>query len=162
MDILNKPINSFSFEDVSSFCQQGHIEGIQLDYKRDLPPKGLAKHFAAFSNTRGGVMIIGVEEDKKSSKPATWKGVKNSGKLVDRIHQYASSVEPIPSYEVHVTNEKRGNVFILIRIFEGDRTPYYVQNDSNLWVRTGNIRNPIDIASPDYTEILCFHDFIHE
>jgi len=154
MDILNKPINSFSFEDISSFCKQGHIEGIQLDYKRDLPPKGLAKHFAAFSNTRGGVIIIGVEEDKKSSKLSAWKGIKNSGKLVDRIHQYASSVDPIPSYQVHTTNEKNGNTFILIRIFEGDRTPYYVQNDSNLWVRTGNIRNPIDIASPDYTEIL--------
>lgn len=154
MDILNKPINSFSFEDISFFCQQGHIEGIQLDYKQELPSKGLAKHFSAFSNTRGGVIIIGVKEDKKTGKPAAWNGVKNEGKLVDRIHQYASSLESIPSYDVHTTNEKNGNVFILIRIFEGDRTPYYVHNDANLWVRTGSISNSIDIASPDYAEIL--------
>lgn len=154
MEILNKPINKFSFDDVSAFCQQGHIEGIQLDYKQQLPLKGLAKHFAAFSNTRGGVIIIGVEEDKKIGKPIAWNGIKNEGKLIDRIHQYASGVEPIPSYEVHITDENNGNVFLLIHIFEGDRTPYYVHNDSNLWVRTGNISNPIDIASPDYVEIL--------
>lgn len=154
MELLNKSISSFSFNDVVAFCKKGYTEGIQLDYKRELPPKGLAKHFAAFSNTRGGVIIVGVEEDKKTSKPTAWNGIRNEGKLIDRIHQIASNVEPIPSYEVHVTDKKNGNVFLLIRIFEGDRTPYYVQNDSNLWVRTGNIKSPIDIASPDYTEIL--------
>jgi len=81
-------------------------------------------------------------------------GVKNEGKIEDRIHQYASGIEPIPQYQIHTTDEKNGKVFVLIKIFEGDRTPYYVQNDANLWVRTGNISNPIDIASPDHTEIL--------
>lgn len=154
MDILNKPINTFSFEDIEKFCQEGHGEGIQLDYKKDLSKKGLAKHFAAFSNARGGIIIIGVEEDKKTSAPITWVGVKNEGKLEERVHQFASSVEPFPQYEVSITNEKNSNVFILIRIFEGDRTPYYVQNDSTLWIRTGNITSLIDKASPDETELL--------
>lgn len=154
MEILNKPINNFSFDDISNFCKQGYIEGYQLDYKKEISPKGLAKHFAAFSNTRGGVIIIGVEEDKKNGKPLVWEGIKDEGKIIDRIHQYASDVEPIPIYEVHQTNDKKGKVFILIHIHEGDRTPYYVQNDSNLWVRTGSISKPIDIASPDHIELL--------
>lgn len=154
MELLNKSISSFSFDDVVTFCKKGYPEGIQLDYKRELPLKGLAKHFAAFSNTRGGVIIVGVEEDKKTGKPIAWNGIKNEVKLIDRIHQIASNVEAIPFYEVHITDEKNRNIFLLIRIFEGDRTPYYVQNDPNLWVRTGNISKPIDIASPDYTEIL--------
>lgn len=153
MDILNKPINHFTFENVASFCKEGHVEGIQLDYKREIP-KDLAKHFASFSNTRGGVIIIGVEEDGKSSSPKDWDGVVNNGKLEERIHQFASNVQPIPSYEVHTTDEKNGKVFVLVRIFEGDRTPYYVQNDPNLWVRTGNISNPIEKASPEETELL--------
>lgn len=154
MRILNEPITSLSFTDVVAFCQQAHIEGIQLDYKRELPPKGLAKHFASFSNTRGGVIIIGVEEDPKTGKPIKWEGLPYDGKLADRIHQYASNVDPRPSYEVHITDNNNGNIFVLVRIFEGDRTPYYVQNDSNLYVRTGNITDPIDIASPDAAELL--------
>lgn len=153
MDILNKPIGSLNFDDVVAFCKEGHVEGIQLDYKREIP-KDIAKHFAAFSNTRGGVIIVGVEEDSKTSMPKACNGVDNEGKLVDRVHQFAANVEPLPSYEVHITNERGGKVFVLIRIFEGDRTPYYVQNDSNLWVRTGNISKLVERASPEEAELL--------
>jgi hypothetical protein len=154
MDILNKPINTFTFADVVTFCQEGHREGIQIDYKRDLPSGGLSKFFAAFSNTRGGVIIIGVEENRATGVPTAWVGVNNNAQSIERIHQWASNVEPLPSYDVHITDEQGGKVFILVRIFEGDRTPYYVQNDADLWVRTGNITSLVDKASPDQTELL--------
>jgi len=147
INLLNKPIDDFSFDDIISFCKERHAEGLQIDYKKEFPDKGLAKHFASFSNTRGGLIIVGVEEDDKGL-PIKWEGVKNEGKLIDRVHQNASNIDPIPNYETCITDEKNGRVFLLIRIFEGDQTPYYVQNDSNIWVRTGNISKPIDIASP--------------
>jgi len=136
MDILNKAIKSFGFEEVVDFCKEKHPEGIQIDYKKEFPKKGLSKHFAAFSNARGGVIIVGVDEDKRTSIPKSWSGIKNEGKLEERVHQFASNVKPIPAYELQTTDEKNGKVFLLIRIFEGDRTPYYVQNDANLWIRT--------------------------
>jgi hypothetical protein len=154
MNILNKPINTFKFEDIVAFCKEGIPEGIQIDYKREIPSKGLAKHFASFSNTRGGVIIVGVEEDKKSGVPSAWEGVVKDAKQIEKIHQGVSNVESIPSYEVHTTDEYNGKCFILIRINEGDKPPYYVQNDYNVWVRTGNVSNPIDIASPDWLELL--------
>lgn len=157
MKLLNQPIDEISFDDIVAFCKERHIEGIQIDYKKEFPDKGLAKHFAAFSNTRGGLIIVGVEEDAKGL-PVKWEGIKNEGKLIDRVHQFASNVDPIPDYETCVTDEKNGKIFLLIRIFEGDQTPYYVQNyvqnDSNIWVRTGSISKPIDIASPKTLEML--------
>jgi len=154
MKILNTPVRDLTFEDVVEFCKEKQVEGIQIDYKKDFPQKGLAKHFAAFSNTRGGIIIVGVEEDTKTGLPIKWEGITNEGKLEDRVHQFASNVEPLPDYDVHTTNEVDGKVFLLIRIFEGVKTPYYPQNDSNIWVRTGNISNSIDIASPEWTELL--------
>ena len=154
MNIFNRSIQDLQFDDIDVFCSEKKVEGIQLEYKKEFPRKGLAKLFASMSNTRGGLIILGIEEDEKIGIPKTWDGVKNDGKLIDRVHQYAAQVEPIPSYEVCTTDENNGNVFILIRIFEGDKTPYYVQNDANIWVRTGNITNPIDIASPDALELL--------
>jgi hypothetical protein len=153
MELLSRPINSFTFEDIVEFCRQGYIEGYQLDYKKELPSKGLAKHFAAFSNSRGGVIIIGVEEDK-TGKPAGDEGIAFDGKLVDKIHQYATSVDPRPLYDLHVTNVVKGKVFILVRIYEGDRTPYYVHNEANIYVRSGNITDPISLASPEAVELL--------
>lgn len=154
MKLLNTPLKDLNFEDVVDFCKEKEVEGVQVDYKKEFPQKGLAKHFASFSNTRGGIIIIGVEEDTKTGTPVKWVGVKNEGKLIDRVHQFAANVEPLPNYEVATTNEVKGKVFLLVRIFEGDITPYYVQNDSNIWVRTGNISNPVDIASPDALELL--------
>lgn len=154
MDILNKPIKDFTFANVVSFCQEGHREGLQIDYKRDLPSGGLAKFFSAFSNTRGGIIIIGVEEDRTTGIPTAWDGIDNNAQSIERVHQWASNVEPIPSYEVHATDEQGGKIFILIRIFEGDRTPYYVQNDPRIYIRTGNITPSVDLASPEAVELL--------
>jgi hypothetical protein len=154
MDILTKPIQSFKFEDIVAFCKENVPEGWQIDYKEDFPRNGFKKHFAAFSNTRGGVIIIGVKEDVKSGVPIAWEGVEKNAEQIRKIHQAAGNVEPIPSYEVFETNEVNGKCFVLIRINEGDKTPYYVQNDFNVWVRTGNISNPISIASPDGLELL--------
>lgn len=151
MKILNQPIATITFKDVVDFCQEGNVEGVQVDYKTQLPKRGLSKHFASFSNTRGGLIILGVAENS-SGKPEVFEGLKLDTKLVDQIHQFATSVEPRPSYDVSVTNEISGKSFILIRIYEGTETPYYVQNDPNIYIRTGNITDPIDIANPKVVE----------
>lgn len=149
MLVLNRAVSELTYEYIVSFCNEGHIEGIQLDYKYMLPAEGLAKHFAAFSNSRGGIIILGVEEDAKTGKPKTFEGLVLDNKVIEKIHQNAASVDPRPVYEVKETNEVSGKVFILVRIFEGDRCPYYKKNDSHLYVRTGNITDPIDQASPE-------------
>ncbi|MCX6706470.1 MAG: ATP-binding protein, partial [Candidatus Woesebacteria bacterium] len=134
-------------------CGEKNKEGIQLDYKRDLP-SNLPKHIVAFANTRGGIIIIGVEEDKKTGVPVKWEGIKSDAKLIEKIWQLISNITPLPGCEVWMTDSKADMSFILIRILEGSQTPYYAFNDSNLWVRTGNVSNPIDIASPDYAQLL--------
>jgi len=156
MKLLSMPIDKFSFDDIVEFCETKQVEGIQLDYKLNLTSKkdGLAKHFASFSNCRGGVIIIGVEEDERTGLPKSWNGIEVDGKLMERIHQYAANVDPIPDYEVVHTDAKNGKSFVLIRIYEGLNTPYYVHNDAHLYVRTGNITKLIDDASPDLIELL--------
>lgn len=154
MTILNKQVQDISFQDVVDFCLEKQVEGIEIDYKKELPAKGIAKHFASFSNTRGGIIIVGVEEDPSTGLPVKWEGVVNTGKLIDRVHQMATNVSPVPKYQVAVTKEQAGKVFLLVRIFEGDESPYYVQNDSNMYVRTGNITSLIDIASPEAQKLL--------
>jgi hypothetical protein len=154
MEILNKQIGNLSFKSIEEFCKEGHSENIQLDYKRDLSEKGLAKHFAAFSNSRGGIIIVGVEEDGDKGTPKRYAGIVNSEKLEDRVHQFAANVDPLPTYDIHITDEEAGKVFLLVRIYEGYNTPYYVLNDPNLYVRTGNITKLIDKASPEQAKIL--------
>lgn len=140
MNLLTKNIRDINFDDVVEFCKQQVLEGVQLDYKK-LIPKDLAKHFASFSNTQGGLIIIGVGEDAKGL-PTTRDGVANDNKLVDRVHQFAANVTPLPTYDVCLTDEQKGNVFVLVRIYEGAAAPYTTTNDPTVWIRNGNISTP--------------------
>lgn len=154
MNIFKDQIENKTYDEIANFCKEGNREGWQLDYKKELPKDGLQKYFAAFSNTRGGVVLLGVEEDRKTGVPVKWEGIDNIAKSIEKIHQWAAMVDPKPDYEVYASQEKSGKAFVVIRINEGIMTPYYVQNDPRVYVRTGNITPSIDIASPDMLELL--------
>lgn len=154
MNILNIGFDEITFEMVEEHCISGHPEGIQLDYKEEYPSKDLSKLISAFSNTRGGTIIVGVKENRQSGLPEKWIGIEQDAKIIERVHQQALSVTPLPKYHVRFTNIKDTKVFLILRVDEGDSTPYYVKNDSNIWTRTGNIRNPVEIATPEWQELL--------
>ncbi|HEY5268501.1 MAG TPA: ATP-binding protein [Candidatus Saccharimonadales bacterium] len=148
MDILNKPITSMSFADIVDFCKLKVIEGVSLEYKQDFP-KDLAKQFVTFSNTQGGLIIIGISEDPKTGLPEKWDGIDATTKPIDRVYQIAANVIPFPSFEVTTTDEVGGKVFVLIRVREGMAPPYVTNSDPTPWVRTGNISTPIGAANRD-------------
>lgn len=57
-----------TFQDVADFCAAEWEEGARLDYKRDIP-NDLPARVAAFANTLGGMIVLGVDVDRKSNKP---------------------------------------------------------------------------------------------
>lgn len=63
--LYTKPIEQITWDDIESFCQQKIAEGPYLDYK-ELFPKKLEKTIAAMANTLGGVILVGIKEDKQS------------------------------------------------------------------------------------------------
>src|SRR6266699_1845514 len=140
VNLLARNIHGITYSYVVEFCKQKVLESVQLDYKLNIP-KDLAKHFATFSNTQGGLIIIGVGEDVQGLQ-TTYGGVPNDSKLVDRVHQFAANVTPLPTYDVCTTDEQNGTVFLLVRIDEGAATPYTTLNDPTVWIRTGNVSTP--------------------
>ena len=154
MNILTEPLNNISYLDVKNFVKENHPEGVQLDYKELFPDKEkLSQLVAAFANTRGGLIIIGVGENRTNGRPTKADGI-DDGRHDEFVAQVLGNISPIPAYEFHKTDEQGGKVFVLIRIFEGSETPYYPHNDSNIWIRTGSIKKFVEIASPEHAELL--------
>jgi hypothetical protein len=148
MDLLAQPFDAITFQNVVDFCDQEIVENTELDYKQVIP-NGLAKHFAAMSNRYGGLIIVGVEEDSRTGKPSRYEGIADDGKQIDRVHQLANNVRPLPSYDVRATDEVSGKVFLLIRIHEGGAPPYTQVNDPTVYLRTGNITTPLRQADAE-------------
>lgn len=154
MDLLTKALTNLTFDDIVNFAKENHQEGVQLDYKEQFPDKDkLSQLVAAFANTRGGIIIVGIKENRDNGRPVKYEGI-DDGHHDEFVAQVIGNISPIPAFEFYKTSEQDGKVFVLVRIFEGDETPYYPHNDSNIWIRTGSIKKPVEIASPEHAELL--------
>ena len=66
-ELLKKRTENITFADVHSFCAEQRREGIRLEYKQRWTDKKrvgdqIAKEVSAFANTRGGLILVGVDE----------------------------------------------------------------------------------------------------
>ncbi len=87
-------------------------EGVKLDFKRDVREetlRDLSKDIAAFANTEGGHIIVGVSDDHDLI------GVDMNSDIIGRIYGEASSCRP--RVQVNVSEEKlRGKRLIVIEV----------------------------------------------
>ena len=140
-ELRAKPINDVTFADIIAFCETRERESIILDYKQELSGKNagkqVAKLAAAFSNTQGGLIIWGVEEEREGNlnlgvpipNPGGFNlGADPCGTVRDACAQL---VEPPINAEItnYLKNPKDPqNGFLLVRIPRGDLVPYTYDN----------------------------------
>lgn len=142
-----KPINDINFQDVLDFCEQKTPENFTLDYKRKLPSnEKLAKLIAAFANTYGGVIVVGINAPKGiPNEPFEGMEYDETMKYEEKIQSLIISHinEPVfPEIKVCISTNKKA--FIIIRVPESDNTPHRVGNDSKVYIRTGEINTATD------------------
>jgi hypothetical protein len=89
MRLITATITSLTWQDVLDFCSVGLPEGTTIDYKRDIPSE-LERTIAAMANTSGGVVLIGVDEDRSTTKPvAPPLGLSLTRGLAEKVTMYA-------------------------------------------------------------------------
>ncbi len=119
-------------------------ENYRLDFKQEWSD-GALKTVAAFANTFGGVLIIGVSE--KDGRPDCLVGIESAGELKTRIaSSIASNISPTPSYEVGecTTPEKR---LCVVRVRKGTQLHFLTKKgESPVYVRNEDESRPADAA----------------
>lgn len=95
-------------------------EGYKTELKEKLPePIEIAKSICAFSNMKGGNIIIGISSNGKAT------GVENMYEEVEKVEKSLSFIIPLPSISAQSIKFKNKEI-LLIEVREGNKKPYYV------------------------------------
>lgn len=145
---FSKPLKEVTYQDVLDFCSQKVKENSVLDYKVDFPSK-LEKVLSAFANTYGGLVIIGVG-DKDGFPEKNPIGIKFERGLEEKVMGIVlGNIQPPFFPEVQVCPEVKGKTFVLIQVPQSSNTPHAIENNTLVYLRTGNITTPEKIANLD-------------
>ena len=114
------------------------VETSNIDYKVDLEkqkPKSWLKSVSAFANSKGGIILFGVDD-----KTHEEKGVVDVVKATEKISELINArIEPLPRYELNYF-EENGKDFIELEVEDGPITPYFYVADGRkeAFIRSGN------------------------
>ena len=114
------------------------VETTNIDFKLDLEtekPKSWLKSVSAFANTKGGIILFGVDNETREEK-----GIKNVVETTEKITELINArIEPLPRYELNYFQEN-GKDFIELEIGDGPITPYFYVADGRkeAYIRSGN------------------------
>ena len=119
-------------------------ENKKLEFKEKLPSsETIAKTVIAFSNTAGGKLLIGVNDNKEIV-----------GIDEDKVFEYEEKISSVISDlcypmilpEIYVQNIN-GKVILVVKVFRGSLLPYYLKNKGKLkgtFVRLGSTNRLAD------------------
>jgi hypothetical protein len=136
--IFGKTLSAITYSDIVQFCEKQIKESIYLDYKKDFSsPENIAKTIAAFANTLGGWLIIGVEDngDDLPSLPST--GIDFTPQIELRVIDIiVGSIVPAVIPHIHVcTPNEQNKTFVILYIPESSSAPHWLINKNKLCVR---------------------------
>lgn len=125
--LFNKSLLDVTFTDIEDLKINKIEESEILDYKdRSIEDKNVLKEVTAFSNSRGGYLIYGIEESGRGGYPESINGIDNTYNS-ERLEQLIIS-NIMPRINVQIkkveipTSEK---IILIICIPEGQNKPYF-------------------------------------
>lgn len=100
-------------------------EGVRLEFKRTLSsPYRIARTLAAFANTAGGTLLIGVADDGRKL------GVSSELREMQKIEQAAGVLVDPPLGVSYQTLAPDGRKLLILTIAESDEKPHYVIDEA--------------------------------
>lgn len=159
--LFNKPFHDVTFRDVEEFCRRQLPEGKQLDYKYMLPKnhEKFAKTIASFANAMGGVIIIGVQDDKNDKPRPPFTGIPYHEKMRNSIEDIIQThIDPVVFVDINIcVNQTGERMFVLVNIPQSNLTPHLVGKLKRAYIRTGQSSRPEAIVHPDKLPWLLDH-----
>ncbi|MDQ6749538.1 MAG: ATP-binding protein [Actinomycetota bacterium] len=115
-------------------------ESLFVEHKSDIgtgSAHGLVRSVAAFANTVGGWLLIGVHEGKPTGDVPDWGGSGGTPTLADAVRdRLRSELDPLPAFEARVLEHPDGPVGV-VRVYESTDTPHVALATGAVFIREG-------------------------
>ncbi len=123
-------------------------EGDTLDFKKIVPSAlKIAKTMVSFANTKGGTLLIGVNDN------GTISGVRTEEERY--VLETAISIYCKPEIEMRLIDwEINGKEVIEARIAEGTNKPYYAKDENEKWWAYVRVRDESILASKVVLDVM--------
>lgn len=145
-ELLPRPFDDLTLDDVGAIVRDTELdqrETVFLEFKREPTPEKLAKSCAAFANTLGGLLLIGVADDGQvvgCQRPAGEMQVWVKDTLRPRV-------TPLPPFRVRWLSmddaDDRGLLLVLVE--RSSATPHLLINLGAVYVRNPGSSDPVPI-----------------
>lgn len=143
-ELLPRAFDELDLNDVREVLRRVGEERESLFFERKSELRGdlLAKSCAAFANTMGGLLIVGVSDDDdeivgvepKSAEPQVW--------VKDVLRP---SVVPLPPFRARQIKVSDRRVVILVMVEESSTTPHLLTRHGAIYVRNPGSSDPLPI-----------------
>lgn len=145
--MFNKPLFKIEYSDVEVFCNT-FGEGVRVEYKSEMI-ENIPKTISAFANTLGGIIIIGVETDKVQNKVIAINGIDTRAGIEESIiNSSLQGIYPsvIPEVKIFEVPGKKDKIAVVIKVHESIEAPHAIQNSTRVYIRTGSVSEPYELA----------------
>ena len=151
--MFTKLAANITFADIEDFCQE-FGEGVQVEYKQKI--QHIPKIVSSFANTSGGIFLIGVETDSTNRVILPIRGIPKTSGIEEQIQQSAlTGIYPAVAPEIIIREvPNTNNVIVIVRVDESPQAPHAIQNSTRVYIRTGSITQPYELAEIDRIEYM--------
>jgi hypothetical protein len=147
--MFNLKLEEINFDRIKAFCDQKVPEGESIEYKVKAENEDYARIISSMANTYGGILLIGVEADKKNNIPISLPGIEFEKGLEEKITSIClgSIYHPVfPEVKACGFTNKDGKekAILFIRVYESDHTLHAINNNTDVYIRIKSQTKPFE------------------
>jgi hypothetical protein len=149
--LFPKPLDQLAYDDIVNFANRFE-ENIRVEYKSNFDKSvrdKITKVVSSFANSQGGVLVIGINA-KKGRAVAPFDGFAEPADEEPRLsieNMCLQGVNPPLTPRVQVVpSNSSGNIFVVVEVEGSAEAPHALENNTKVYVRTGDASNPYTLA----------------